>query len=198
MFPRSVSPPSDAAALNNVYFLDHSDRTRNTTESFAVGKRLSLHDRFALQETLDLSGAGKVTQFILRILIYSLFFEGLGTLLLMLRWVPQHGLSKGFYFSIFHSISAFNNAGFSLFPDSLMSFSDDPIILTIIACLILIGGLGFPVIWELSQMFRKHKLMIRWPKLSFHSRVSLLMTGLFFFGGGVIYLLLEFIKVLMD
>ena len=157
----------------------------------AVGKRISLQDRLAIKEVLDLSGSGGAIGFVLRIFLFSLFFEALGALILFWRWMPQYGSAKSLYFAVFHSVSAFNNAGFALYSDSLMGFSDDAWILGVLGSLVMIGGLGFPILWELLRGLRIQGIKLRWHSLSFHARVSLLMTALFFFGGAVMYYFLE-------
>lgn len=157
----------------------------------AVGKRLSLRDQLAAQEVLDLSGPGGVKRFVLRILAFSVFFEVLGALLLALAWVPEFGWRKGLYFAFFHAVSAFNNAGFSLFSDSLVGYSYHPWILGVVATLIILGGLGFPVLWELYKALRQREGRLYWRELSFYTWVSLSVTGILLLLGTLFYLLLE-------
>ncbi|MDW7747292.1 TrkH family potassium uptake protein [Halomonas sp.] len=76
----------------------------------------------------------------------ALVIEGLALIPLALVWVPEHGWAKGLWWSLFHTVSAFNNAGFTLSSDSLMAYTGNPVINTVIPALYLIGGLGFIVI----------------------------------------------------
>ena len=143
----------------------------------AVGKRLSLRERFAMQQVLDLPGPGGVVRFVKRILLMTLCIEGLGMCFLAGVWVPQFGWSKGLFLALFHSVSAFNNAGFSLFSDSLMGYQSNPLLLTTIAILVIFGGLGYPVLSELWNRFRDPSKPLRWKYLSLHTRVCLIATG---------------------
>lgn len=161
----------------------------------AVGKRMSLRDRLAIQQVLDLPGPGGVVRFVQRILILTLIIEGLGGLLLASVWVPQMGWKKGFYFSIFHSISAFNNAGFSLFSDNLMHFQDNHVVLITISFLVITGGLGYPVLSELwihiKKQVKNRDKFIHWRYLTLHTRICILSTGFLLILGTIVFWLLE-------
>ncbi|MBF2054677.1 MAG: hypothetical protein IGS03_14625 [Candidatus Sericytochromatia bacterium] len=158
----------------------------------AVGRQLSLRDRLAMQKVLDLPGSGGVRAFILRILRMTLIIEAVGAVLLAFAWVPVHGLARGVYYAVFHSISAFNNAGFALFDDSLMADQTHPVVLPVIALLLILGGLGYPVLSELLKQMRQHPLQLHWQELSLHSKVSLGATGSLLLFGFISYLMLEF------
>ncbi len=155
----------------------------------AVGRRLSLRERLALQQVLDLSGPGGVVGFLFQILRLTLAIEALGFMLLALVWVPEYGWQKGLYLALFHAVSAFNNAGFSTFSDSLIRFDTQPIVLGTIAGLIILGSMGYPVLAELLTRLQQRRL--KWRELSLHSRVSLLMTGALLLFGTLSYLLIE-------
>jgi trk system potassium uptake protein TrkH len=156
----------------------------------AVGRRLSLRDRLALQSVLELPGPGGVVSFVMRILRFTLIIEGLGFVLLALYWVPMMG-PKGFYYALFHAISAFNNAGFALFPDNLMQFRDQPGVILPISLLIILGGLGYPIISELWGRWCQDRRRLRWRYLSLGTRIGLLTTGLLLFLGTFLFLVLE-------
>ncbi|MGE3725243.1 MAG: TrkH family potassium uptake protein [Candidatus Sericytochromatia bacterium] len=143
----------------------------------AVGKRLSLRERFAMQQVLDLPGPGGVVRFVRRILLMTLCLEGLGLLVLAGVWIPKMGWGKGLFFALFHSVSAFNNAGFALFSDSLMGYQSNPVLLLTIATLVIFGGLGYPVLSELWNRLRDHTKPLRWKYLSLHTRVCLIATA---------------------
>ncbi|TCP30540.1 trk system potassium uptake protein TrkH [Scopulibacillus darangshiensis] len=140
--------------------------------SFAVlvimllGKRIGLKQRMLVQEALNQPSVGGVVRLVKVLLIFSLAIEFVATCLLSLDWVPKLGFFKGVYYSLFHSVSAFNNAGFALWPDSLARFYDDPVVNLVITLLIITGGLGFTVlsdIWyskEFHQLSLHSKLMI--------------------------------------
>ncbi len=156
----------------------------------AVGRRMSLREQLALQQVLDLPGPRGVAVFILKILRFTLIFEGIGAFFLCWAWVPEYGLSKGVYLSVFHSVSAFNNAGFSLFSDSLMSYSSHPVVLPVVAWLVIMGSMGYPVISEVWSQWQARSL--NWKRLSLHTRVSLLATAALLIFGTLAYLVLDF------
>ncbi|MGV3526175.1 MAG: TrkH family potassium uptake protein [Candidatus Sericytochromatia bacterium] len=160
----------------------------------AVGRRLSLRDRLAMQQVLDLPGPGGVVRFILQIVKFTLFIEALGALLLACAWVPRMGWGKGLYFAVFHSISAFNNAGFSLFSEGLMGHQTDPLVLLTIAGMVILGGLGYPVLSDCVRQVREKQHRVRWRELSLHSRVSLIATATLLVLGTFCYLGLEFAR----
>ena len=119
-----------------------------------------------------------------KVIGYTLFLELMGSLLLALRFVPMFGLEKGLAFSIFHSISAYCNAGFDIFGDSLIIFQNDYYVLFILSLLIILGGLGFTVY---ADLLAKDKLR----KLTLHSKVVLIMTGSLLAIGTLSFLLFE-------
>ena len=124
--------------------------TVGTLVSMALGRRIGLRHRIMIQEDLrylTLSGLVRTASFIAKV---ALAIEGIGALLLWFRWRGNLGLGRGFYYAIFHSVSAFCNAGMHLFGDSLRSYVDDPYACMLIAALIL-GGLGFVVLIELAR-----------------------------------------------
>ncbi|WEG11967.1 TrkH family potassium uptake protein [Pullulanibacillus sp. KACC 23026] len=143
--------------------------------SFAVlifllmDKKVSVRNRLLLQEALNQSTFGGIIRLVKRLLIFSLSFEVFIGLLLYIRWWPEFGPLKGFYYAMFHSISAFNNAGFSLFPDNMIRYVGDPTINLCILILVVFGGLGFTVmidIWEKKA----------WRTLSVHSKIMIIGT----------------------
>jgi trk system potassium uptake protein TrkH len=124
------------------------------TIGFAVftGKKIGLKQRFLMQESISapkIAGIIKLTGFIFRT---TFMFEAIGAFLLSFRFVPKFGLAKGIWFAIFHSISAFCNAGFDLMGanekfSSLTAFSDDPVVCITVMTLIVVGGIGF-FVWD--------------------------------------------------
>ena len=118
------------------------------------------------------------------IFYFTLFFEALGTILLAFEFVPTFGWSKGLFISLFTSISAFNNAGFSLFPDSLMQYVNQPAVNLIVAFLIIMGGIGYIVLYDLMTTRRIKKLQL-------HSKVTIIMTILLLVIGTILFFVLE-------
>lgn len=150
---------------------------------FAVmKKKVGLVTRIILSESLnldDLSGVIKLMYYILR---FAIGFQLVGAILLAVDFIPSYGLAKGVWYSIFHSISAFCNAGFDLFGDSLVGFQDNAYVLLVISGLIVAGGLGF-IVWQDLMAFRKTR------RLSLHSKLALTVSiGLLIFGTVVFYI----------
>ncbi|HVN67692.1 MAG TPA: TrkH family potassium uptake protein [Candidatus Sulfotelmatobacter sp.] len=131
-------------------------------------QKLFVSQKLALQETLNLYSAKDVVTVLRRIFTLVFLIEGAGALVLFLRWLPALGWKKAALYGVFHSVSAFNNAGFALPANfaNLMPYVTDPVINLTVTTLIIIGGLGFIVIADLLQ----HK------RLSLHSRVVIITT----------------------
>ncbi|MBC6473929.1 MAG: ATPase [Hormoscilla sp. GM102CHS1] len=125
--------------------------TANTFLLLLLGKKLGLRDKVALQQSLDVEGIAGIGKLVKSIIAVTLIFELTGVFGLLLVFVPDYGFKQGLGFSIFHSISAFNNAGFSLFSDSLVGYVRAPILNLVITMLIIFGGLGYQVIMELYR-----------------------------------------------
>ncbi len=127
-----------------------------------AGKKFSLKNRMMMQESMGayhLSGIVRLTKYAVRM---TIIFEAIGAFILSFRFIPMYGRAKGIYYSIFHSISAFCNAGFDIMGtgNSLSQFVKDPLISITISMLVIIGGLGFIVVLELLRFkkFRKWTL----------------------------------------
>ncbi|MGN1059266.1 MAG: TrkH family potassium uptake protein [Clostridia bacterium] len=160
-----------------------------TLFSMLLKRTISMQERMLLSETLSSGRLQGVVRLERRILQGTLAAEGIGAVALSFRFVPRFGPWKGLYFSIFHSISAFCNAGFDLMGgeqaySSLTSFIDDPLVNLTVMALIVAGGLGF-VVW--SDLFEKR----RWSRLSLHTKVVLTVSGSLILFGAVLIFLFE-------
>jgi trk system potassium uptake protein TrkH len=149
---------------------------------------VGMRGRWIIQETLLHTPVESMQELIRAIFLLTVIIEGVGALLLACVFVPDLGLSKGLYFALFHSISAFCNAGFALFADSLVGYRDNPLVNLTIMGLIILGGIGFLVIKELLDLLRRDR---RRRRLSLHTRLVLLTTGLLIAGGALLIGLLE-------
>jgi trk system potassium uptake protein len=123
--------------------------TATTMLLLLLGRRFNLRDKLALQQTLDRPGFQGVAQVVRSIVATTMLFEITGIFLLLLQFVPDFGWNRGLWLSLFHSVSAWNNAGFSLFSDSLIRYQASPIVNLVIGGLIIAGGIGYEVIFEL-------------------------------------------------
>lgn len=157
--------------------------------TFAILAALSLSSRVGLkqqvmaQEIIGQTSLSKATTTIKGVLIYSLFFEAIGTTILTIAWSNHYDIEHAFFYALFYSISAFNNGGFSLFPNSLMSFSDQYMVTLTISMLYMIGGIGFVVLMDI----RRAK---KWKKLSVNSKLVLsTIAGLNLFAFVTIWLI---------
>jgi trk system potassium uptake protein len=128
--------------------------TATTMLLLLLGRRFNLRDKLALQQTLDRPGFQGVAQVVRSIVATTLLFEITGIFLLLLQFVPDFGWNRALWLSIFHSVSAWNNAGFSLFSDSLIRYQASPIVNLVIGGLIIAGGIGYEVIFELYLWLR--------------------------------------------
>ncbi len=153
--------------------------------------RLSLSHRLVVHDTLVLTHHRDLGRTVRDIVTFVLATEATGAAVLTLAWSAT-GLSPGYaaWQGVFHSISAFNNAGFSLFSDNLVGFAQNPWINAAICALIVTGGIGFPVVVDL-QRFLTERRAGRRPRLQLHSLMVLVTTGTLIAVGFMAVLLLE-------
>lgn len=152
--------------------------TMATSIAIILGKKISLRNRLIMQEALNqfsISGVIRLTQYII---LTTLGIEFVGALLLSMRFIPQFGFKNGFYYAVFHSVSAFCNAGFDIMGNgvSLMQYVSDPLVSVVIMFLIILGGLGFSVIVDIGRTKNIRKLSLH-SKLALSMTFSLIMTG---------------------
>lgn len=151
--------------------------------NYLVG-RPNLKARQAVSESLSLSGGDKLQVKISSILRIALSIQAIGALLLSFVFIPDFGVIKGIYYSVFHSISAFCNAGFDIIGNSLVSYQDNTYILLVIAGLVMSGGLGF-IVWEDILNYRRTR------KIRNYSRIILITTISLWAGGTILFGLIE-------
>ncbi len=163
--------------------------TMATLVALVLGRKITLKNRLILQEELNnltLSGVVKLTKYVL----YSTFLiEAVGAVILSFRFVPDFGFFKGIWFAIFHSISAFCNAGFDLIGNSMESYAGSFLVIMTMSILVVIGGIGFSVFINLSQIIRMKKPLSR---LSLHTKLTLVITGGLLIVGFLFIYLVEF------
>ena len=147
-------------------------------------RELVLSQRVTLASALGLKNIGGITRLVRHGLIGTILFEGAGTILLAFRFVPLFGFSRGLWASLFHSVSAFCNAGFDLMGGDLSRFLSDSYVLFIHMALTVVGGLGF-FVWEDILLAR------RWRKLSIYSRLAITATIALLLIGWVYFLATE-------
>jgi trk system potassium uptake protein TrkH len=142
--------------------------------------------RWIIHETLMHSPVNSWRDLIRGIFLMTLVIEAAGAVLLAFAFVPVLGFWEGVYSAVFHSISAFCNAGFSLFTDSLVGFRDNPLVNLTVMGLIILGGIGFLVIRELIQVARvRARKRSQRPKLSLHTKIVLVASSFLIVFGAV-------------
>ena len=146
--------------------------------------RVSQAQRSLFEQTLAGSGRAQVWPILRLVVLFTFATEGLGALLLFVRWLPEMGAARAAYNAVFHAVSAFCNAGFGLRPDSLTPWRGDAWVILTVSALIILGGLGFLTVYEVAQWSRR-----RTP-LSVHSKLALVVSGaLIVLGTGLIWFL---------
>lgn len=153
---------------------------------YLFGVRLSLKQQALAKEALGQDSSVNIRGLVKKIIIFALVAETIGIVLLAFRWVPEMGWQRGLFYALFHSISAFNNAGFSLFSDSFISYVGDPLVITTLAGLFIFGGLGFTVIGDITTHWRKG-----FNALRLHTKIMLIATPTLLIIGTVLFWLLE-------
>lgn len=150
-----------------------------------LGRKIGLQNRILLQQALNQTNIGGVIRLAKSLFLFSFTVECFATLLLAFEWIPKYGVSHGLYYSFFHAISAFNNAGFSLWTDNLMSHSHSILVNIVISSLIILGGIGFTVIVDI-----KRKKIFK--NLTLHSKLMLSSTLIVNIGATILILIFEF------
>ncbi|RQD77246.1 MAG: Trk family potassium uptake protein [Candidatus Syntrophonatronum acetioxidans] len=152
--------------------------TAGTLIFIILGKKITLKERLVIQEALNQLTIAGLIRLIKKIILFTFIIEGIGAVFLSFRFVPLWGWKKGIYYSIFHAISAFCNAGFDLMGNfqSLTNFSDDYLVRGVIMSLFIIGGLGFTVLAEF-QVKKRFKLLSLHSKIVISATLFLLLLG---------------------
>lgn len=164
--------------------------TIGTAVSLILRKKIGLKERGWIKESFNVLDIGGVVRLIKRVLKGTLLFEGIGALLLFIRFFPRMGLAQSIYYSVFHAISAFCNAGFDLMGryeqySSFTAYYNDPVVCFTLCFLILIGGIGFFVWSDIAD----HKFHFR--KYALQTKMVLSVSAVLIFGGALLFYLIE-------
>lgn len=148
-----------------------------TMFSMLLKRKMGLREREIMIESINTEHIGAIKNLTGKIAIGTAIFEGVGALLLATRFIPRFGIGKGIWYSVFHSVSAFCNAGFDLMGitepyASLTGFSDDAVVILTLSALVIIGGIGFLVWDDIS----KRKFKFRYYQL--HTKIVLSVTAI--------------------
>lgn len=161
-----------------------------TLFSLILRRKISLKERIVMAESISQYSVQGVVHLTKRILFCTLLFEGIGAILLSFEFVPIFGFKTGLYYGVFHSVTAFCNAGFDIMGrygefSSLTPFVDSTYVNIVIMVLVIVGGLGFAVIQDIitKKKFRNFHL---------HTKLVLLITGILLLGGFIFFFLMEY------
>ena len=159
-----------------------------------LNMRMGIENRLLLQDAFNLTSLSGIVQFVKRVMQGTFLVEGIGALLYMLVFVPEYG-PKGIWISVFTSISAFCNAGIDILGEnSLCDYATNPLINFVTGMLIILGGIGYIVWWDILQVGKtapgKHRTIFR--SLTLHSKIAIVTTLVLTFGGGLLIFLFEY------
>ncbi len=149
--------------------------TFSTFFMIILGRSLSMKESSIIFNAFDHGHKLSIRNLLRKVMLLTFSVELLGAVILFFRWLPDYGAGRALYYAVFHSISGFCNAGITLFPDSLLSFSEDFVVNGVIGTLIVIGSLGFLTIVEL-QLFSERKRGRRRVPLSLNCKLVLIVT----------------------
>lgn len=152
-----------------------------------IGKKIGYKDRELIKEERNAENSGEIVDFIKKIVIIVLLIEGIGAFFLTLEFLKIFDFSKALYFGIFHSISAFCNAGFALFSNNLESYPGSVLMNMTVAYLIILGGIGFSVINSVLVAVRRDV-----KRFTLTSKVAILVSMFLTFVGMILFFLLEY------
>jgi trk system potassium uptake protein TrkH len=158
-----------------------------------MGRSLSFRGRELLQNTFLHTPRRDFFRILRFVVVGTFAIEGAGTLLLFVRFLFDFPPGKAFYQAVYHAVSAFNNCGYSLFSNNLMSYRDDWTVNMVIVALIVLGGLGFIVLYELFNRWRG-----KTKRLSLHAKVVLITTATLIAGGTLLFYFFEMGNILKD
>lgn len=155
----------------------------------AIGKKINLSDKLIIKESLNQDSFKGLVKLIKRVCLYTFIIETIGAIILAIRFIPDFGLRRGIWFSIFHSISAFCNAGFDLLGNNnLTLYGNDWLVCGVIMLLIIIGGLGFTVWDDVIEAIKNKK---RIKQLTVHTKLVLTMTAILLILGAFLTFMFE-------
>ncbi len=169
----------------------------STLFALILGRKITLKERLIMQESMNATGLQGLVKLAKYLLMFTFSVQIVAAIILSTQFIPQFGLGKGIYYSIFHSVSGFCNAGIDLFGNfsSITSYYSNPVIVITLGFLIIIGGLGFYVWQELYRLIKengfRYGIRMLPKKMSVNSKLVLSVTGILILGGTVLMFLFE-------
>ena len=160
----------------------------------ALHKKIGITDRLLLQDAFNLNTLSGLVKFVKKVIAGTFLVEGVGALLYMTVFVPEFGV-RGIWISIFNSVSAFCNAGIDIIAEnSLCNYAVNPMINFTTCMLIIVGGIGYIVWWDLIRvlsLIKKQGLQC-FKRLTLHSKIAIWMSIILVFSGALAFLILEY------
>ena len=154
-------------------------------------QKMGIGDRLLIQDAFNLNTMSGLVRFVKNVLFGTLIIEGAGAVLYMLVFIPEFG-AKGIWISVFNSVSAFCNAGIDVFAEnSLCNYATNPLINTVTSVLVILGGIGYIVWWDVLRVVKSRSPQNRriFRHLSLHSKIAIAVTaGLISVGAGLIFI----------
>lgn len=154
-----------------------------------IGRTVSFRHRLVMQDLFAHTPREDIFGLVRSIFLFTLGVEFMGALLMAVHWISEYSFWRALYTGAFHSVSAFCNGGFALFPDSMMRYSGNLLLNITICCLIVVGGIGFPVLYDLQSGFAGRKE--RRLRLSVQTKTVLVTTIVLIVTGALMFAFLE-------
>lgn len=157
-----------------------------------INKKMGISDRLLIQDAFNLNTLSGLAQFVKKILLGTLIVELIGALMYMIVFVPEFG-TRGIWISLFNSVSAFCNAGIDIIGEaSLCDYAANPIVNFVTIMLIVVGGIGYIVWWDVLRVIKKRTNKKIFRHLTLHSKIVLVTTVILIFAGAIIILIFEY------
>ena len=159
-----------------------------------LNRKMGIGDKLLIQDAFNLNTMAGLSKFVRNVLLGTLVIEGIGAILYMFVFVPEFG-ARGIWISVFNSVSAFCNAGIDIIGEnSLCSYATNPLINIVTSALIILGGLGYIVWWDVLRVIKnsspKKRKLFR--HLTLHSKIAIVTTLILIFGGGILIFSFEY------
>ena len=159
-----------------------------------LNRKMGIGDRLLIQDAFNLNTMSGLVKFVKNVLFGTLIIEGIGAALYMIVFVPEFG-ARGIWISVFNSVSAFCNAGIDIIAEnSLCNYATNPLINAVTSALIILGGLGYIVWWDVLRVVRSRSLKNRkiFRHLTLHSKIAITFTAGLILVGAILILIFEY------
>lgn len=154
-----------------------------------LGKSVSIRQRMAMQDIFAHTPRQDIFELVKSVIFFTLIMEAAGTVLLAFHWHGEMPWLKALYYGLFHAVSAFCNAGFGLYADSLVRYSDRSLVVATVSILIILGGIGFPVLYDIRSWVTRRGERKRF---SIQTKTVLITSLILILGGAAVIAFLEY------